>query len=168
MGVSSDARTCPHCGARKPGAKKRSVIEWIGGGFLLFIVIAVIFSESEESEPVPDRTSNQATATADDPDEAGNQAAATADDPDKTEAWVMAERFVRNRLNSPSTASFSDLSGNFPNPEQAVTILEDNQVLIQGFVDAENAFGGTVREQFVCQLEYQGDSNWRLVSLDFL
>lgn len=71
-------------------------------------------------------------------------------------ATQMCHEYVRDRLRSPSTADF-------PRSEQNVTAIGRRAYEISGTVDAQNGFGATVRNRFVCQIQHLGDGDWRLV-----
>lgn len=71
---------------------------------------------------------------------------------DKISAWLMAKEFVKDRLRAPSTADFPSYD------EKNVTQLEECTFLVEGYVDAENAFGGTVRSKFVTRIVYNRDA----------
>jgi hypothetical protein len=82
----------------------------------------------------------------------------------KIEAWTMAEKFITDRLKSPSTASFGKvLSGTYQDPTTCVTKLEDGDYLARGWVDSQNAYGATVRVHFTAQVRDHGDGKWSLV-----
>ncbi len=80
---------------------------------------------------------------------------------DKIEAHYAATQFVQKRLSSPSSAEFKSYS------ESDVTKLGDNEYLVHGYVDAENAFGAKIRKKYVAKVLYSGDDTWSLVRLDF-
>lgn len=60
------------------------------------------------------------------------------------EARVMCEDFVKDRLRSPSTADFQ-------RPD--IRSVGEAQFEVSGTVDAQNAFGATVRQSYVCKVE---------------
>lgn len=64
----------------------------------------------------------------------------------KRDAWVCAIDVVENRLKSPSSADFCSY------PEATITDLGNNRYKIQGYVDAQNSFGATVRSKFTVTL----------------
>lgn len=77
---------------------------------------------------------------------------------DKIMAWVMAQSFVEDRLKSPSTAKFPQHS------DETVVPLGNGQFLVSGYVDAQNSFGATVRSDFTCTLQQNGE-NWKLLDI---
>ncbi len=83
----------------------------------------------------------------------------------KIDAWVMAQQVVRDRLKSPSSASFGSMFGDYQNPEQVVSDLGGGKYCVRAWVEAQNSFGATVRTQFVCDLERASTGSWRSTSL---
>lgn len=80
-------------------------------------------------------------------------------------ACSVAHDFVRDRLRSPSSARFQ-------NCRDVQIINTGNRWKVEGHVDAQNAFGATLRNRYVAILTYEGTTsgsmNWRLVSLDLV
>ena len=60
-------------------------------------------------------------------------------------AQIACEEMVRDRLKSPSTADFSDVSTSGFGP-----------YIVRGSVDSQNSFGATIRSSFSCNLELSG------------
>jgi hypothetical protein len=77
----------------------------------------------------------------------------------------MAQEFVKDSLKSPSTASFGggSLSSDFQDPNKCVTNQPDGTYLVIGWVDSQNSFGATVRNEFIVKLRYKGDRKWSLI-----
>jgi hypothetical protein len=81
----------------------------------------------------------------------------------KTEAWVMAQQFVKDYLKSPRTADFGGFS-DFQSPDRCVTELANGEYVVSGWVDAQNGFGAVVRSNFVVKLRKSSDAKtWTLV-----
>lgn len=78
----------------------------------------------------------------------------------KVTAWTMCQNFVEDRLRSPSTASYpwswSD----------DTHYVGNGRFRINSYVDAQNAFGGEVRTEFMCEVEHKSGDRWGLVSLN--
>lgn len=87
--------------------------------------------------------------------------------PSKVSAWIMSQEFVKQNLKSPSTADFGSVFGDFQSYEDVVTVLHDGRFVVKAWVDAENAFGATLRSRFTCVIEHVGNDRWRLVNLEF-
>lgn len=79
----------------------------------------------------------------------------------------MAQQFVKDNLKSPSTADFGGVFSDYQDPDQVVTVLGDGKFRVRAWVDAQNAFGATIRNRFVCVLEYVGNDRWRRTHLEF-
>ncbi|MBY0244796.1 MAG: hypothetical protein K2Q03_05005 [Sphingobacteriaceae bacterium] len=80
----------------------------------------------------------------------------------KTNALVIYEDFVKKKLDSPSTADFQSVFS-------ASTLIKDSNVAIRSYVDHQNAFGATVRTNFIITLKHLGGSkadpnNWQETS----
>lgn len=77
-------------------------------------------------------------------------------------ASVQCERFVRERLKTPSTA-------NFPFFADSSKKIDERRYVVQSHVDAENSFGAKLRNSYICVLEWNGQNhadinNWALVN----
>jgi hypothetical protein len=79
---------------------------------------------------------------------------------DHVGAVNVCEQAVRQRLRSPSTARFPWLAS-----ERAVH-LGDGRYRVSAFVDAQNAFGATVRTEFVCEAVWRTGDRWRVDRLE--
>lgn len=77
-------------------------------------------------------------------------------DTEATVAWIMAKRFVKDSLKSPSTASF----GNQVCNDDTVTRTGPHSFEVRGWVDAQNSFGATLRNRFHVKLHCD-DSSYR-------
>ena len=93
-------------------------------------------------------------------------AACGAADPCKDDvgAFVAAQHFIRDSLRSPSTASFPSItaSGNSSTP----TFVGGRcGFRVQTYVDAENAFGATIRQRFTLDVVGESDNRWTLESI---
>jgi len=60
-----------------------------------------------------------------------------------SEAWSCAKAIVEDNLKSPSTAKFCSFT------EASVRHIGNGEYMVVGWVDAQNGFGATVREDFV-------------------
>lgn len=69
-----------------------------------------------------------------------------------TYAWTQAQYIVKSRLKAPSTADFP-----YPGKSGLIDIGEldgECHYYIEGDVDAQNSFGGTVRNRYSMNLKY--------------
>jgi hypothetical protein len=73
-------------------------------------------------------------------------------------AVVTCENFVRNRLKAPGTAKFPWAPDTHPTKG-------DGTYRVSGWVDAQNAFGTTLRSDWVCTVEQVGE-RWKLIDLE--
>ncbi len=87
--------------------------------------------------------------------------------PSRVDAFIMAQQFVRRGLRSPGTANFGSIFSDYQSTDDVVTSLGGGHFRVQAWVDSQNAFGATVRNHFVCEVEHVGDDRWRLKSLVF-
>jgi hypothetical protein len=71
------------------------------------------------------------------------------------DAWLAATIIVKERLKSPSTASFG-----WQTSESCVAALGGGKYRVKGWVDAQNAFGATVRTDFSMDMHADDKGNW--------
>lgn len=81
---------------------------------------------------------------------------------DANMASVQCRNYVRDRLKSPSTANF---------PWDSAQSVGNNTYEMYSYVDAQNGFGATIRNNFYCKIQYTGgdvgnQSSWSVLSLD--
>ncbi len=136
--VSSKAKNCPNCGA--PIKKQIST----GSGCLIIILFVLfigwIFSSIFDTPSSTDwRSENNSIA-----------------------ANVMMEKFVKERLRSPSTSKFP---GALERSDH-VQYLGNQKYKINSWVDSQNAFGATIRTHFSGEIMQVDKDNWKLISLD--
>ena len=82
---------------------------------------------------------------------------------DTLSAFVMAKDFVQNMLKSPGTADFG-----WQTYDKCVTDMGEGVYLVNGWVDAQNSFGGKVRADFIVRLKYVGNDKWRAIEGPYL
>jgi len=83
---------------------------------------------------------------------------------DQGSAYTAAKAFVEQRLKSPSTAEFPWMS------QSGVTVLPAGECgfRVLGYVDAQNAFGATMRARYVADIEHVPGGNWAPVNIEIL
>lgn len=87
---------------------------------------------------------------------------ATPDTGSEAAAYVQCKNFVEDRLVAPKTAEF----GSYWNVTVQRLNNRDGEVYkVIGYVDAENRLGVPIRTEYVCEVAYVGDGQWRLVEL---
>ena len=75
--------------------------------------------------------------------------------PDEIEAWTMVEIYVKSQLRSPSTADFGSLlKGTYQRPKDNVSIRPEGLHEVRIWVDAQNAFGATIRSHFFVKMRH--------------
>lgn len=84
---------------------------------------------------------------------------------DSSMAYVMSQKFIKQRLKAPTTAKFP-WSGD---PAVKIQYVGDCKHKIQAYVDSQNGFGAMIRTTYYIELQYikgsQGIGSWR--ELDF-
>ena len=68
-------------------------------------------------------------------------------------AFNYSEEFVKERLKSPSTASFPRSS----EKRDYITKLGENKYLIEAWVDSQNGFGAMIRSKYSCTITFVDD-----------
>lgn len=137
---------CPKC-SRVITAKDRETSEqaskWVGWGCL---VVALLFFGTcayFTSKPQP-----------------AEQVAAEQLDRRLRDVYRHCQEKVTEQLRSPSTAQFPSFSGG----EARVNQDTDSTYIVIAWVDASNAFGAPIRNNFACEIIYSGKT-WRVGSL---
>lgn len=72
---------------------------------------------------------------------------------DVYDAKRQSENFVKNRLKSPSTAKFDDPC------ESCVVKQDDGTWVVNSYVDAQNSFGAMIRENYICKMSYDPNTD---------
>ena len=78
----------------------------------------------------------------------------------KVEAKVMCEKFIKDRLKSPTSAKFSEGIEN-------IEYLGEKKYKYKGTVDAKNSFNASLRKNFICVVKDEGNDKWSLIGLNF-
>lgn len=73
--------------------------------------------------------------------------------PDRISVWVDCKTFVERGLKSPASAVFP----NSNNPDVSITEANGRWIAV-GYVDAQNGFGALLRQDFRCEMTYNGDT----------
>ena len=86
-----------------------------------------------------------------------------AEDDNSTMAKIQCQDFVRDNLRSPSSADFPFFAG-------GAVAMGNNAYMVRSYVDAQNAFGAAIRNDYVCQIRFTGGEsadirNWDLIDL---
>lgn len=78
-------------------------------------------------------------------------------------AFEVCKDFVSDRLRSPGSATFRNYFEE--DGEVRVTGSGNGPYTVRSTVDAENAFGASLRSSFTCEVRHTGDGNWRLLDI---
>lgn len=97
--------------------------------------------------------------------ESKNDFQVVTDDVFARRAYIISQDFVKGQLKSPSTADF-------PTYDYSFNRLSQNEIIINGYVDASNSYGAMMRNNFKIRLKFKGgewndNSNWILIDLIF-
>jgi hypothetical protein len=87
------------------------------------------------------------------------------ENPGKSGAYVISTNFVKDYINTPSTAKFDSWTAT-PNVE-----MKDNIYVVQYHFDSQNKYGTFMRHTYTCALMWNGHKweskgNWLLVFLE--
>lgn len=75
---------------------------------------------------------------------------------------LASQNYVKERLKSPSTAEF-------PNPYSVIlTATNYGHYIITSYVDAQNGFGASLRENYECEIVYNGSDDILVINFQFL
>ncbi|MDD9815526.1 MAG: zinc-ribbon domain-containing protein [Gammaproteobacteria bacterium] len=143
--VSTTAKTCPNCGVKRPFV---SDMEKFGDkwGCLIIVLIGVLgfyvytMSDSSEYTTHVNTASKSGTICSGD----GKNG--------RSLAYTYAQDLVKMNLRSPSTADFP--FSDFQWRMHSKTADDSCIFTIKSYVDAQNAFGATVRHHYVAELKY--------------
>lgn len=80
--------------------------------------------------------------------------------PSSIDAYVMSQKFVEDRLKTPSTAKFPTYK------EEMVVQLNDNRFKVSAYVDAQNTFGATIRTHYTCWVKNTSGDRWSLENIE--
>ena len=80
-------------------------------------------------------------------------------------AMIESKDYVRATLRSPSTADFPFWSG-WSSRMYNKTADDSCSFVVKSYVDAQNAFGGTVRQHYTANIKYH-KGNWSLKELNW-
>ena len=161
--ISKRAKTCPNCGVeltkintsekldKQPSNDlNRPVKPFEAISAILVLAVFFFWLVSDSGSKNRDESRQKETRTA------KNLSAASS---------VMCNRFVEDKLKSPSFADFSMFDYN------AVDV-GSNTYIVKSYVDSQNGFGATVRTNFYCKVQYKGygstsdRSNWKLIGIE--
>lgn len=126
--VSTEAKTCPHCGVAKPvPLSEGAQLAGVGCFILVLLGAGYCFYSVASDAPRPN------------------------DPEDRSVAIVVAcEQRVLARLKAPSTAQFSKGVHSM----QMVQSIGGGRFVVHDYVDAQNVFGAKIRTNVTCWMRY--------------
>ena len=92
------------------------------------------------------------------PDPSASRSGAGSPEPSISEISVLCQYAVKAQLRAPGTADFPF------GMTSEVKVTSTNSAILSSYVDAENAFGGEVRTNFICTATRQ-DEAWSVVAI---
>lgn len=88
------------------------------------------------------------------------------DDPDGAMPYIMSQTFVERRLRSPSTADFPSFHDSQVRSNQTSRTGNECVFAVDGYVDAQNGFGATVRSRFFAEIQHDAeDGMWTALNV---
>jgi len=83
----------------------------------------------------------------------------------KITAYLFSQEFVKNELKAPHTAVFPDADFNLIDVNDS-----DSTFTVRSYVDAQNAFGASIRNRYNVKLRFTGGNmndghNWELLDI---
>ena len=144
--VSTKAKKCPNCGAPVKASSSVGCLTIIGVIFLIGL-FGSLFDEKDSTTTTKTNVSKKSWREQD----------------NSTMAYLMMEDFVKQRLKAPKSADFP---GIFDGRADHVKYLGNQKYRIISYVDAQNSFGATIRNNFVGEIEQTSEDRWRLISLE--
>lgn len=134
--ISSEAKTCPHCGFKVKGSF--GCLSVIGAGFIFLLLIGLL-----AEKPKDNFANTRAPNLADQRSAAAN-------------ACML---FIERVLHDPSSAKFDSTSEAFIDQNGPTSWT------VQRSVRANNKFGALVLSTFECKLENPGN-DWKIISIN--
>lgn len=76
-------------------------------------------------------------------------------------AYAVSQKLLEDKLHSPSTAEYPAMS------TVDVEHLGEGVYTVDAYVDAQNAYGAMVRQDYYMKIQYEGDDYWNVLEMDF-
>jgi hypothetical protein len=89
-----------------------------------------------------------------------NSDSQTGDSGSPTMAYIMAEDFIRKQLKAPSTSEFPSQVWN--KEDVSIVSLASGEFKVNGWADAQNAFGAKLRSNWACTLKKISPDTWQV------
>ena len=143
--ISKKAESCPKCGYNR----KR---KHYGCGTLILVVF-IICGVFGLINSYNDSVGNSSIKT---------PVVSWTEEDNSTMAYIMMKDYVCSRLKSPKSSEFP---GVFDGMLDHIVYVGDQKYTIKSYVDAQNSFGVSIRNNFKGEIEQISKDNWRLNSL---
>ena len=179
--VSDKAKTCPKCGVgieemqlEKQKAKKQTKSKI--AVLIIFVLVLYSINKYHAQKEWAALTPEQRTARIEQQTQAREQrrlesaqreAQRVQEEDEKrctsgSTAYVMSQQYVRQRLKSPTTATFPGGSRDYQTQYMGDCIHR-----VVAYVDSQNSFGAMIRTQYYAEMQYIRNSRnkWRLLDL---
>lgn len=131
---------CTKCGYKNDTVEKEINIKLIAGLLTIGIIIALFFGVKYFFSPQSSNTIDNSTY--------------------KQLSYNYAREYVKNRLKSPSSATFPSLF----NRQGHITKVTNTEYRINSWVESQNSFGAKIKTRFTCQINIKNG----VVSLTYL
>jgi len=161
--ISSKAKTCPQCGAKRKSHVGRLLLAYVilsiilGSGAKTMISIEKAEKDKLETARVAALTPEQRAAEM---KQRASEQKAQAEAGKETTAVYVCRDFIKKTLKDPDSVEFIGMSSETP-----VTKEKDGLYKVGVAARAKNSFGATVPSVFLCRARYVGGDNWTLVSM---
>jgi hypothetical protein len=150
--VSTKAKTCPKCGAPVKSSSSFGCLTIIGVLFLIGF-LGSLFSEKDSTTTETENNSNSVPTKS------------WREQDNSIMAYIMMEDFVKQQLKAPKSADFP---GILDGRAEHVKYLGNQKYRIVSYVDAQNSFGASIRNNFIGEIEQTSEDHWKLIMLDIV
>jgi hypothetical protein len=135
---STDAKKCPHCGAKKPSKKFDSSMKSVLGFFVILFLVSKILIPESSVPPAPPPS---------------------AADIEEADAAVRCRAAVDQSLHDPDSAKFD------PSPMYFRQKEKDGAYNVQVTLQARNGFNALRKMVVKCRVKKSSEGNWTILEL---
>ena len=145
--VSEEVKENAENNDTKPKSKWKFFLKLLGIGLLCYVTVGLVWNQVDPEwwkNFVNSSKSSSSTSTASGPQEYFEKNSGV--------AQRMCKDSIKNKLKSPSSANFSNLSAIY------VGKLDNGDVrgVVSGSVEASNSFGAKIKQHIVCRFNWDG------------
>lgn len=137
---STDAKKCPHCGAKKPSKKFGPSIKSVLGFFALLFLLSKILNPEPSIPSAP-------------------PAQPSAADAEEADAAIHRRGAVKQSLHDPGSAKFD------PSPMYFRKKEKNGTYIVQVTLQAKNGFNALQKMTIKCQIKKNNDGGWTILEL---